>query len=228
MTDKSFTIVIADDHLLVRNGLTKIIESYKETQFYCANIIQASNGSELITILAKLPSSELPDIALVDLNMPTMDGFETIQFLHTTYPKMRLLVLTFRNDEDAIIRSLRLGACGFLMKDAETEELKEAIYSALAKGYYYSEYLTKRLVGNILTEKHQTKEVTPASVKFSETELTFLSHVCSEKTYSEIAEEMSLTARTIEAHRNNLFSKLHVTTRVGLALWAVRNGIVSL
>jgi len=227
-TYRTVRVAIADDHILFRSGVAKLIEAYAGSFASYSHTVEAASGNELLDSLQKLSGSEKPDVALVDLHMPQMDGFETIQKLHQLYPEMRILVLTMRDDEEAIIRSLKLGACGFLTKDIEKEELKQAIDSSLEKGYYYSDLLTKRLVDSVLTEPHMQQEVTASSVTLTEREKEFIRLACSELTYSEIAEKMSLSARTIDGYRNTLFAKLHVTSRVSLALWAIRNGIVPL
>jgi DNA-binding NarL/FixJ family response regulator len=225
---RTIKLAIADDHVLFRNGVAKLIEAYAGNSGDYCNTVEAASGDELLDSLEKLPDPDRPDVILVDLNMPRMDGFQTIPRLRQLYPDIRILVLTMRDDDDAILRSLRLGACGYLTKDIEKEELKEAIDSCLEKGYYYSGHLAKRLVDSVVTEPGKLQEINPADVVLSPRELEFIRLACTDLTYHEIAVKMYLSPRTVDGYRNNLFAKLHVVSRVSLAMWAIRHGIVPL
>ena len=210
-------IVLIDDHILLRNGLANLL---KDLDFDV--LFEADNGMEL---MEKLQSSLLPDIALMDINMPRMDGFDTARWLKRNYPEVKILALSMYDDENAIIRMLKCGAGGYILKDSDPAELKAAIHSLLTKGFYQSELVTGRLIHTI---SHLTED-NSSSIKdilgLNEREIEFLKLVCSEFTYKEIAEKMCLSPRTIDGYRDTLFEKLQIKSRVGLVLFAIKNGI---
>lgn len=212
-------VALADDHVMLRNGLAVLISSLGYVvQFEC------SNGKELI---AKLDRDNLPDVILMDINMPEMDGYETTLWLTDNYPLIHVLALSMYDDDNAIIRMLRNGAKGYVMKESDPLELKRAIDDVITKGVHYSEAVT----GKLLHSVYQLDETDPGLKKLldlNDRELEFLKLASSEKTYKEIAEEMHLSPRTIDGYRDNLFEKLNIKSRVGLVLFAIRNGIVQL
>jgi two-component system invasion response regulator UvrY len=226
MNTPTVKLGIVDDHVLFRNGVIKLIESYTGGAANYCPTVEAASGEEFIESLKRLPDPERPDIVFVDLNMPEMDGFQTILHLRQLYPSIIVIVLTMRDDDEAIIRSLKLGASGFLTKNIEKKELKEAIDSCLEKGYYYPGHLTKRLVHNLAFESTKEPETAATEIILSEKEKEFVRLACTDLTYAEIAEKMYLSARTVDGYRNTLFAKTHVTSRVGLAMWAIRNRLV--
>ena len=211
-------IALADDHVLLRNGLANLLKD----QDYDV-IFEADNGAEL---LDKLKTREIPDIVLMDINMPKMDGYDTAQWLKKNYPDIKVLALSMYDDENAIIRMLKAGARGYILKDSDPAELKFAIHSLLTKGFYHSELVTGKLIHTI----NHLDEPENSSVKnvlgLNEREIEFLKLVCTEMTYKEIAEQMCLSPRTIDGYRDTLFEKLNLKSRVGLVLFTIKNGIV--
>jgi len=211
-------IALADDHVLLRNGLANLLKD----QDYDV-IFEADNGAEL---LDKLKTREIPDIVLMDINMPKMDGYDTTQWLKKNYPDIKVLALSMYDDENAIIRMLKAGARGYILKDSDPAELKFAIHSLLTKGFYHSELVTGKLIHTI----NHLDEPENSSVKnvlgLNEREIEFLKLVCTEMTYKEIAEQMCLSPRTIDGYRDTLFEKLNLKSRVGLVLFTIKNGIV--
>lgn len=225
-TSRTVKLGIADDHVLFRNGVIKLIESYTTDTARYYPIVEAASGEELLASIQSLPDPEKPDIILIDLNMPHMDGFQTIPKLRQLYKSAVIIVLTMRDDDEAIIRSLKLGASGFLTKNIEKKELKEAIDSCLEKGYYYPGHLTKRLVHNIRYDFRKESETDTIDIVLNDKEKEFVRFACTDLTYAEIAEKMKISPRTVDGYRNTLFAKTHVASRVGLAMWAIRNRIV--
>lgn len=175
--------------------------------------------------MEKLDHRNLPEIILLDINMPEMDGYETAAWLKSHYPEIKILVLSMYDNENSIIRMLKSGARGYILKDAEPAELKNALDAVAKKGFYYSEFVTGRLIHNINSEddKKTIKNITDLNAR----ELEFLKLVCSELTYKDIADKMCLSARTIDGYRDALFEKLNAKSRVGLVLYAIKNGIVN-
>lgn len=214
-------IAVVDDHKLFRAGLINLVQSLGEN-FQIQ--LQANHGEELLNLLEKInsdPAKSLPDLIILDVDMPIMDGFETAEKLKELYPNLKILVLTMLQDETTLIRMLRLGIKGFLGKDVEPAELKQAILSIHNKGYHYTDAFTGRLIAVLQSDG----ENEPGSSIMNDRELKFLKHCCSELTYKEIADLMFLSPKTIDGYRANLFEKLEAKSRVGLVLYAVKNGI---
>lgn len=213
---KPIKIAVVDDHHLFRSGLINLIQSFGSEY---SVVMQANNGKEFITALEK---AELPDIVLMDLNMPVMDGFETSAVMQKKFPQIKVLVITMVEEEKTIIRMLKFGIKGYLSKDVEPEELKKALDITSTKGFYYTDQVTGQLISSV----HATSSVPSKSI--TEREQHFLELACSEFTYKEIADRMCLSIKTIDGYRNNLFEKLEVKSRVGLVLYALKNNLVAL
>lgn len=219
MADKKvyIKVALADDHVLLRNALAALIDSFGD----CKVIQQASNGTELTEQINK---TQPPDVAIIDLNMPQMDGLETAEWLRIHYPKVPVLMLTMYDSELALIRLLQAGVKGFLKKDIHPSELKFAIHSVMQSGYYYSNHTTGKLVN--LFRSGDEHSLTLEKAMLTTQEIQFLNFVCSDMTYKEIAMKMSLNPRSVDNLRDSLFTKLDVKSRVGLAMFAIRHGIV--
>lgn len=211
-------ISVVDDHSLFRKGLINLIHSI-DKKFEV--ISEAANGREF---LEQLHSGLLPDIAIIDVSMPVMDGYQTTTTLRQTHSGLGILMLTMMDDEMSLIRLLRAGANGYLHKDVDPEELKRAIFSIAETGYYYTDNLTGKLVHAL---RNPGNGPSPTE-QLSEQELRFIELACSEDTYAMIADKMCLSIKTIDGYRGKLFEKLNVKSRVGLVLYALRHGIVSL
>lgn len=216
---KDTTVALADDHVLIRNGLAGLINSFEGYTV----LFQAANGQELIDMLQASPR---PDIVLLDINMPKKDGYETAQWLKQNHPDVKILALSMYDNETAIIRMLKYGAKGYILKDAEPSELRSALDDINNKGYHYSEMVTGHLISTIskLNEDEKAKN----ALLLTDREIEFLKFICSELTYKEIADQMFISPRTVDGYRETMFEKLNIKTRVGLALYAVKNGIVNL
>jgi len=212
-------VALVDDHLLLRNALAGLIDSFGD----CRVIHQSGNGKE---ITKAITDGVIPDVVVMDLNMPEMDGFETAQWLQQNFPKIYVLMLTMFDSELSLIRLLQTGVRGFLKKDIHPSELKFAIQSVMQSGYYYSSNTTGRLV-NLFKNKHDGS-MPLNNMVLSDQEVQFLKLACSDLTYKEIAQKLGLNPRTIDTLRDHLFIKLDVKSRVGLAMVAIRNGVVNL
>jgi two-component system invasion response regulator UvrY len=212
---------IVDDHKLFRKGLINLIDlAYPK----CEILFEADNGLDL---QHKLLKKNLPEIIIMDVNMPGMDGFASAQWLKENYPEIKVLVVSMVEKEETIVRMLKLGVKGYLSKDVEPHELGEALRSIINRGFYYTDYLTGKLVMSIQSEGAGKQKINNLP-QINDREKLFLELACSELTYNEIADKMFLSPKTIDGYRNALFEKLNVKSRVGLALYAVRNGLVPL
>lgn len=216
-TNEKIKVALADDHILLRRGLASLVDSFPEYQV----IFEADNGIDFQKQVSKI---NMPDLVLLDINMPKMDGFTTAQWLKQTYPLVRILALSMYDNENSVIRMFKAGAKGYILKDCEPHELKAALDSVMTKGYYYSELVTGKLIHTI-NKMEDDMEVRTLS-NLNEKEIQFLKLACTEMTYKEIADKMFLSPRTIDGYRDALFEKLNLKTRVGLVMYAIKNGIV--
>ena len=211
-------VSLADDHVLLRNALATLIDGFG----VCKVVIECSSGKELTE---QIRSGVVPDVALLDLNMPLMDGFETAGWLQQHFPNVHVLMLTMYDSELTMIRLLQAGVKGFLKKDIHPAELKFAIQSVFQSGYYYSNHTAGKLI-NLFRQNAEGNMDLHRSM-LSEEELKFLKLVCSDMTYKEIAQKMGLNPRTVDTLRDQLFIKLDVRSRVGLAMVAIKHGVVT-
>lgn len=214
-TGKKIQVAVADDHSLLRNALARLISSFENYTV----IFEADNGKD---VKEKLSKHLIPDIILLDVNMPESDGYETARWIYKNFPQVKVLALSMFSDEGTIIRMLRLGAKGYIMKNADPEELKLALDSVLKKDFYLSEYIS----GKIISGLHKDIDMPEDPIVLNEKEREFLRWVCTELTYKDIAGKMFVSPRTVDDYRNSLFEKLKVKTRIGLVLYAIRNGLV--
>ena len=213
-------VVLVDDHVLLRNGLASLIRSFGRFDV----LFEASDGKDLIR---QLKTSRRPDVILLDIGMPEMDGYETACYLRGHYPEIRVLALTMADQDSSIMRMLKNGAKGYILKDTDATGLEHALDAILDKGAYYSEAVTDKLIDSFSHMDEPGRRFRDV-LMLNERELEFMKLVCTEWTYKEIADRMYLSPRTIDGYRDALFEKLNVRTRVGLAMYAVKNGIVQL
>jgi two-component system, NarL family, invasion response regulator UvrY len=210
-------IALVDDHALLRNGLSSLVKNLGHTV-----LLEAHNGKDFIN---KLNPSVLPDLVLMDINMPEMDGYETTQWLKINHPKVMVMALSMYDTETAILRMMKCGARGYVLKDSEPMELQQALESLFTRGYYYSDLVNDKIVDALNSIENPANEIKTLT-QLSEKETLFLKYICTELTYKEIAEKMHMSPRTVENYRDILFEKLNVRSRIGLAMFAVRNGLV--
>lgn len=207
-------IGIVDDHQLFLKSLSMMLKSF---EIYDV-VVEAVNGKELQDKFPKLPVK--PAIMLIDVNMPLVNGVETAQWLHTTYPGIKLVALSMNDSDNIIIDMIKAGCCAYLLKETHPDELEKALYEIHTKGFYNGDVSNINFRRLLQSEKD--------SVVITEKEKAFLQYACSDLTYKEIAGLMFLSERTIDGYRETLFNKMKVQSRVGLAMEAIRRGLVSL
>lgn len=217
MSTEKIKLALVDDHILLRSALTSLINSFDN----CQVVYESNDGAEFIEQLSHKPE---PQIVLLDLNMPNMDGHETAIWLQKNKPDIHVLMLTMYDSDLTLIRLLQAGVKGFLKKDIHPSELKFALTSIIQSGYYYSTRTAGKLAN--LFRGNAKENLRLQHSMLSEEEVGFLKLACSDMTYKEIAQQMGLTPRTVDVLRDQLFIKLDVKSRVGLAMVAIRNGIV--
>lgn len=205
-------IIIIDDHLLFSQSLSYLIGSFKEFTV----IGNYTNGKEYVN--SHSAESVKPDIILLDVNMPIMDGVETMMWIKENQPDLKVLALSVNDDEDTIMKMITKGAKGYLLKDTHPTIFREALLEVYNKGFYYSEMVSDFLINKL--ENNNSK------VALKDREVEFIKLACTEKTYKEIASEMCLSPKTVDGYRETLFQKLEIKTRIGLVLYAMKNKIV--
>jgi DNA-binding NarL/FixJ family response regulator len=217
-TNRQYKLILADDHILLREALANLINNFDEFTV----VATAGNGVEVIQTIEKGCTI---DIVLMDLNMPKMDGYETARWLAKQHPEIKIVILTMYDSEIALIRLLQAGVSGFLKKDIHPSELKSALLTIASGEYYYSNHTTVKIAS--LFRKNPDKHSALEKSILNDTEIEFLKFASTEMTYKEIAQAMQMTPRHIDSYRDSLFTKLDVKSRVGLVIYAVKNGIVS-
>jgi DNA-binding NarL/FixJ family response regulator len=213
METEPIKIAIVDDHTLFRNGVAALMGEFAELKV----VFEAANGQQMQQLLLK---SELPHVILMDINMPVMDGYEATSFLKQYYPKILVLALSMYEDDKSVIKMIKSGACGYVLKQSKPRELLEAIQSIVQKGVFINEIVSGKLIRSISSNINE--------LKLSNRELEFLKLCCSEMSYKEIADLMFVSPRTVDNYRESLFQKLNLKTRSGLVLYAIKNEIVKL
>lgn len=215
---KEFTIAIVDDHTMFRKGLVALINLFPAYSV----LFDTGSGEDCIRYLE---TGALPDILLMDIVMPGMEGYEATAWVRDHHPGILVLALSTMEAESAIIGMIRSGARGYLLKDADPAELKKAFDEVMSLGYYYNDLVSRQVLRSAHLHSEE-KQPAAAQDRLSDRETEFLKLICSEKTYSEVAKEMFVSERTVDGYRDALFKKLNIGSRVGLVLYAIRNGIV--
>ncbi|NCI47822.1 response regulator transcription factor [Sediminibacterium soli] len=209
------TIGIIDDHILFAKSLGLMLRSFRDYEV----VIEAGNGKDLQEKLTA--GKPVPDIMLIDVNMPVMNGIDTARWLSAHHPGVKLVALSMNDEENIIIDMLKAGCCAYMLKETHPDELEKALEEIAVRGYYNPDS------NNIHFRRLPEAEKNPLP-PINEREKRFLQHACSDLTYREIASLMHLSERTIDGYRESLFGKLNVQSRVGLALEAIRKGLVTL
>lgn len=216
-------VALIDDHTLMRKGLVELINGLGGYKV----VLEAAHGEDYKQKVSMGPRVEL---AVVDLNMPVMDGYQTLAWIHATCPETRALALTFDGTDDAIIRAMRSGARGFVLKDVEPAELKAALDHVRLTGYYHTEMVHQSLMHNSDKRTGEERQRHRVLEQITPREMEFLKRVCDpqELTYEQIADQMSVGRRTVDGFRQNLFDRFGLKSKTGLVLFAIRWGIVKL
>jgi DNA-binding NarL/FixJ family response regulator len=209
-------IGLVDDHQLFLKSLALMLETFNEYEV----VIEASNGRDLQEKLRS--KTVVPDIMLVDVNMPVMNGVETAKWIAQHYPAVKMVALSMNDNDRAIIDMFKAGCCAYLLKDTHPAELEKALQEIGNKGYYNAD------ASNVNFRRLLMKSEEKPDIVLTPKEAQFLPLACSELTYKQIADQMKLSERTIDGYREALFMKFHVQSRVGLCLEAIRKGFITL
>ena len=214
---KKLKIYIADDHTLFRKAMVKMIQGFQ----HVGEVKDAENGLELLTLM----KYQQPDVAIVDLQMPTMDGTETCEQIVQKYPDVKIIILTMHDSEKYILHLIELGAHAFLLKNTEPEELERAIDSIMEKDFYHNDMVAAVLRKNVVEKSTRKRPVyNPSELSDREKEILIL--VCRDLTNKEISKVVSLSENTIRNHKSNIMEKLKVNSTVGLVKYAYESGLL--
>ena len=215
---KKIQIAIADDYKIYRDGLKVGLSADKNMKV----VLEADNGEELLKGLEK----NKPDVIIMDLKMPVMDGMEATKEVRKKFPEIKVLVVTMYEDDKFIIHLMENGANGYLLKNADADEIIRSIYAVYENGYYFNDLVNRALLKKLVM-KRDFKPAFNEDVDFTERELEVLKLICEEKTATEIGKEIFLSPRSVEGIRTRLIEKVGVRNTAGLVMFAFKNGIVT-
>ncbi|QQX76728.1 MULTISPECIES: response regulator transcription factor [Aequorivita] len=206
----SYSVVVVDDHFLLSQAIGGLVQEFKNFNvlFLC------KNGKELLDKLAT--PKNIPDLVLMDIKMPILNGIETTEILKKKYPKVKVLALSIEEDEYTILKMLRAGASGYLMKDTKKDILEKALSEVMQKGYYYTNTVSQILIESLENE---------IDTDLKEKEIEFIKLACTDLSYKEIAEAMSCSYKTVEGYRDSVHKKLKIKSRIGLVLFAIHHNL---
>ncbi|HWY38712.1 MAG TPA: response regulator transcription factor [Bacteroidia bacterium] len=214
--NKIYKIAVVDDQKLFRQGIISLLEEFEELKV----VIEAENGKELANAMKK----NLPDVILLDLEMPVMDGIETTSYVRKKYPDVKIVILTMHDDDAFISHLIEKGANGFLVKDSNIEMVVDAIYSVVHTGFHFSDRVSKAMVKGLIKSQKIKPSFNMANLTKKEIEVLLL--ICKEHTNKEISEMLGVSTRTIDGHRDNILQKTKARNTAGIVMFAVKNGLL--
>jgi DNA-binding NarL/FixJ family response regulator len=215
---KKINLIIVDDHRLFRNGLKALLKELN----YIENVAEASNGKEFLDYL----DNHSVQLALMDINMPVMNGIDATKEAIQRHPHLRIIALSMLSDEDYYLKMIDAGARGFILKDADSDELTEAIETVMNGQNYFSQDLLRNIILSLSTTTKNEASTLKEDVKFTEREIEVLEQICKGLSNQEIADTLFISPRTVERHRANLFDKTGSKNSVNLVMYAIRNQLV--
>lgn len=216
MMKRKIKLALADDHMLFRQGLMALLSDYEELKV----VTEVPNGLELVKSLRERPV----DVAIVDYEMPEMDGLETTRQIRLKYPDTKIISLTMHNSEELILQLLDKGSNGFLLKDFDSERVVDAIYAVLENGYYFNDHISKDMLHNVMKNKKLKPKFGISAL--SDKEIQIIKLICEEKTNKEISDILNLSPRTVEGSRAKIIQKINVKNTAGIVLYAIKNNII--
>ncbi|MDC8000026.1 response regulator transcription factor [Aequorivita todarodis] len=205
-----YSVVVVDDHFLLSQAIGGLVQDFEnfDVLYLC------KNGRELLDKFEN--PQNIPDLVLMDIKMPILNGIETTEKLKQNYPEVKVLALSIEEDEYTILKMLRAGAKGYLMKDTKKDILEQALLEVIKNGQYYTNTVSQILMDSI--EKNLDTEI-------KDKELEFIKLACTDMSYKEIAETMFCSYKTVEGYRDSLYKKLGIKNRIGLMLFAIHHNI---
>ncbi len=214
------TIAIADDQMLFRRGMAAIVNTFDNMTVIC----EAENGQKLLGFLET--TTQKPDVVLMDLSMPELNGVDTMKIIHEKYSDQKVIILSIHNEDKFVIHLIELGASAYLFKNSEPEEVERAIRGVIEKGFYFSENIVQTLHKRISNKKTHVSVHDNIPINLSIREIEVINLICRELTAQEIADKLFISVRTVDGHRNNLLEKTGARNTAGLVIFAIKNNIV--
>jgi two-component system, NarL family, response regulator DegU len=212
-------LVIADDHNLFRKGMKAILNQIPDFEL----LGEAANGSELLDLLKEVQ----PHIALMDLQMPVMDGVEATEQIQERFPSVKIIIVSMHEEDRFIIHLLEKGVNGYLLKDSEPGEVENAIRRVMSDGFYYSDFVAKVMHRKVVNRPHQVQQsLFNSKVQISPREMEVLQLLCEGLSTVEISEKMYVSPRTVEGHRLRLLEKTETRNTAGLVAYAFKNDLI--
>lgn len=218
LNENPVKVIICDDHALFRSGVRVAMSHKKDVDI----IAEAENGKQLLNML----QFQHPDVILLDITMPIMNGIDTLPELKRLYPNLKVIMLTMHNDHSMIAKLMEIGANSYLTKDSDSETIYEAIRTCYESEYYFNSLTNMALIDG-LKNKRNSDSTLNIDAQLNDKEVTILKLMCEEKSTKEIADIVDLSPRTVEAIRDKLRAKTGAKSMAGLVLFAVKNGIVA-
>lgn len=212
-------LALVDDHKLFREGIKMLLSSMPDIEL----MLEASNGREFLDQIA----GQLPDVVLLDLDMPEMDGIATAKGIRSISQETGIIILTMYDDEEMIAYLMELGANGYLLKDSSQQELDKAIKSVHENGFYFNDFVSKALLTGVRTKRKAAPKI-GSNIELTRRESEVLALICEELTTQEMADKLFLSPRTVEGHRQNLIEKFGVKNIAGLIIRAIKLGFVTI
>jgi DNA-binding NarL/FixJ family response regulator len=210
-------VIIADDHVLFRAGVKTALSMKKDIKM----LGEADNGMQLLNLLKHVK----PDVILLDIQMPIMDGISALPEIKRLYPEIKVVMLTMHNDHSMISKLMELGANAYLTKNSDSEVIYEAVKTVYEQEFFFNALTNKALIDGLRTKRHADSGLA-TDVKLSDKEITILKLMCEEKSTKEIADMVDLSPRTVEAIRDKLKSKTGAKSMAGLVMYAVKSGLL--
>lgn len=210
-------VAIADDHALFRAGVRTSLMGKKDVEL----IAEADNGMQLLNLLKHID----PDVILLDIQMPIMDGIQTLPEIRKLYPHIKVIILSMHNDHSMISKLMEIGANSYLTKNSDSETIYQAIRTCYDQEFFFNELTNKALLSGLRTKR--TEPGTPQEINLSDKEVTILKLMCEEKTTKEIADIVEISPRTVEAIRDKLKTKTGAKSMAGLVMYALKSGIIN-
>jgi len=210
---QKFKVYIADDHTLFRKAMVNLLQTFDGV----SEVKDAENGKELLTLM----KYEVPDVAIVDLQMPVMDGADTSENIIEKYPDVKIIILTMHDSDKYVLHMMEMGVHAFLLKNTEPEELEKAIHSVIEKDFYHNEWVVSIMRKNVRAQRPNF-----SNDDLTDREKQIVQLVCRELSSKQIADKLSVSERTIENHRATIMKKLSVKNTIGLVHYAYQSGIM--
>jgi two-component system response regulator DegU len=210
---QKFRVYIADDHTLFRKAMVNLLQTFDGV----SEVKDAENGKELLTLM----KYEVPDVAIVDLQMPVMDGAETCENIIGKYPNVKIIILTMHDSDKYVLHMMEMGVHAFLLKNTEPDELEKALHSVVEKDFYHNEWVVSIMRKNVRAQRPSFN-----NDELTDREKQIVQLVCRELSSKQIADKLSVSERTIENHRAAIMKKLSVKNTIGLVHYAYQSGIM--